>query len=74
MKLMNRLLVVGLLLLSTGPLQAADPVAELLQKGLMQEEAQRDVVAAIQTYQDVLLRIDAQRQFAATAVFRLDES
>lgn len=60
--------------LCTLTLLAADPTEELLQRGLMEEEAQRDLPAAIRTYQEVIKRIDSQRRLAATAVFRLGES
>lgn len=52
----------------------SDPVTELFQKGLIQEETQRDLSAAIQTYEEVLKRIDSQRRVAATTLFRLGES
>src|SRR5450759_4440329 len=52
---------------------AADPLTELLQKGLYQEEANHDLNAAIQSYQSVVNQADQQRKLAATAVFRLGE-
>lgn len=62
------------ILLGSMTLMAADPTEELLQRGLMEEEAHRDLPAAIRTYQEILKRIDSQRKLAATAVFRLGES
>ena len=52
---------------------AADPLTELLQKGLFEEEANHDLNAAIQSYQSVVSQADQQRKLAATAVFRLGE-
>ena len=71
MKTLTLLLVVILL-----PFRAftADALVELLQKGLMEEEAQRDLPAAIRTYRELIEKIDNQRRLAATAVFRLGES
>lgn len=48
-------------------------VSALLQKGLFEEEANRNLDAAIQAYQAVVTQTDKDRQFAATAVFRLGE-
>ncbi|MBI1841525.1 MAG: ankyrin repeat domain-containing protein [Verrucomicrobia bacterium] len=71
MKTLTLWLVVILL-----PLRAftADALVDLLQKGLMEEEAQRDLPAAIRTYRELIEKIDNQRRLAATAVFRLGES
>src|SRR5438876_10783760 len=52
---------------------AADNVNEALQKGLLEEEANHNLDAAIQAYQTVLNQFDNQRKIAATAVFRLAE-
>lgn len=52
---------------------AADPLTELLQKGLFEEEANHDLNAAIQSYQSVVSQADQQRKLAATAMFRLGE-
>jgi ankyrin repeat protein len=54
-------------------LRAADPAQESLQKGLIEEEANRDLDAAIQAYQAALDQFDDQRKTAGTAVFRLAE-
>jgi ankyrin repeat protein len=45
----------------------------LLQKGLFEEEANRDLNAAIANYQSLASAFDKDRQLAATAVFRLGE-
>jgi ankyrin repeat protein len=46
---------------------------EQLQSGLFEEEVNRDLDAAIKSYESVLKSFDAQRQHAATAIFRLGE-
>ena len=62
----------ALLLLS--PFSAAEtPVNELLRDGLYAEEVSRDAEAAAKHYGEVLERYAGQRQFAATAIFRLAE-
>ncbi len=45
----------------------------LLQQGLMEEQANRNLDAAIANYQSLAMRFDQDRQLAATAVFRLGE-
>src|ERR1051326_5603980 len=51
----------------------ADNLSEALQKGLLEEEANHNLDAAIQAYQSVVNQYDDQRKIAATAVFRLGE-
>ncbi len=45
----------------------------LLQRGLFEEEANRNLDAAISAYQSVITQTDKDHQFAATAIFRLGE-
>ena len=45
----------------------------LLQQGLTEEQANRNLDAAIANYQSLALQFDKDRQLAATAVFRLGE-
>lgn len=52
---------------------AADPLQEALQQGLLEEDANHNLDAAIAAYQTVVTQYDAQRQAAATALFRLAE-
>ncbi|MGD0498286.1 MAG: tetratricopeptide repeat protein [Bryobacteraceae bacterium] len=52
---------------------AQDPIAEALRKGIIEEDANHNLNAAIQTYQSVLTQFNADRQTAATALFRLAE-
>ncbi len=52
---------------------ATNEVGALLQQGLFEEEANQNLDAAIQAYQAVVAQTDKNRQFAATAVFRLGE-
>jgi len=44
-----------------------------LQKGLFEEEANRNLDAAITNYQSLVAQFDQDRQVAATAIFRLGE-
>ena len=44
-----------------------------LQKGLFEEEANRNLDAAISNYQSLATQFDRDRQIAATAIFRLGE-
>jgi ankyrin repeat protein len=48
-------------------------MAAALQRGLFEEEANRNFPAAIQAYQTVLEQFDKDRRLAATAAFRLGE-
>ena len=52
---------------------ATNEVSGLLQKGLFEEEANRNLDAAIRAYEAVIAQTDKDRQFAATAIFRLAE-
>ena len=62
--------LVGALAVST---RAADAANDALQKGLLEEEANRNLDAAIQAYQAAIDQFDEQRKVAGTAVFRLAE-
>jgi tetratricopeptide (TPR) repeat protein len=72
MKRTTILLIVWLA--AAGAVDAADPLQETLQRGLFEEEANRDLDAAIEAYRSVVARYDTNRHIAATAVFRLAES
>jgi cytohesin len=48
-------------------------MAAALQRGLFEEEANRNFPAAIQAYQAVVEQFDKDRRLAATAIFRLGE-
>ncbi|MDB6109950.1 MAG: Ankyrin repeat-like protein [Pedosphaera sp.] len=52
---------------------ATNDVSTLLQKGLFEEEANRNLDVAIQAYQSVITETDKNHKFAATAIFRLGE-
>src|SRR5689334_24218368 len=52
---------------------ATNDLTGLLQKGLFEEEANRDLNAAIANYQSLATAFDKDRQLAATAIFRLGE-
>jgi len=64
---------VVLLIASVRLAGAADTPNEALQKGLLEEEANHNLDAAIQAYQTVINQFDDQRKITATAVFRLGE-
>lgn len=60
--------------LSAATLPAADTLTEQFQRAMFEEEANRNLPAAIAGYEAVIKRLDEQRQLAATAVFRMGES
>ena len=68
-------LVLLSLLLPLSPLSAEDEkeLRELLRDALYTEEVTREPEAAAKQYQELLSRHDAQRAFAASALFRLAE-
>lgn len=53
--------------------RAADTVESALQRGLVAEEAQRDLRAAAEAYQQAVRLGDQQREAQATAIYRLGE-
>jgi ankyrin repeat protein/tetratricopeptide (TPR) repeat protein len=63
----------AMLALATLARGATNDLTGLLQKGLFEEEANRDLNAAIANYQSLASAFDKDRQLAATAVFRLGE-
>jgi hypothetical protein len=52
---------------------AQDPLADALRRGVVQEETNQNLDAAIQSYQSVLTQFGEERKTAATALFRLAE-
>ena len=52
---------------------AQDPLADALRKGVVQEDTNQNLDAAIQAYQSVLTQFGEERKTAATALFRLAE-
>jgi ankyrin repeat protein len=63
-----------LLLVSSGlALAATNDLADLVRKGLFDEEANHNLDAAVQSYQSAIAGFDQDRQLAATAIFRLGE-
>ena len=63
-----------LLLTTAAPLHAAtNDLTSLLQQALFEEEANRNLDAAIPVYQSLVNQFDKDRQVAATAIFRLGE-
>ena len=76
MKARITVLMASAILLGVGtrPARAAtNEVSTLLQKGLFEEEANQNLDAAIQAYQGVIAQTEKNRQYAATAIFRLGE-
>jgi ankyrin repeat protein len=65
--------LIFLLALATMARAATNDLTGLLQKGLFEEEANRDLTAAIANYQSLTNAFDKDRQLAATAIFRLGE-
>lgn len=69
-----KLLLTGLLIGTTTSLNAAtNDLSGLLQKGLFEEEANRNLDAASAAYETLVKQFDKDRQVGATAVFRLGE-
>jgi len=56
-----------------GSVAATNDLSGLLQKGLFEEEANRNLEAAAQAYSTVSAQFDKDRKLAATAIFRLGE-
>ncbi len=52
---------------------AQGPLADALRKGVIEEDSNRNLPAAIQAYQSVIRQFDGDRETAATALFRLAE-
>src|SRR5437867_9021699 len=73
MKTKTLILGTGLLIASTRPALSVDASNDAPQKGLLEEEANHNLDAAIQAYQSVVDQFGDQRKIAATAVFRLGE-
>ncbi|HWD92732.1 MAG TPA: ankyrin repeat domain-containing protein [Verrucomicrobiae bacterium] len=64
---------VMVLLLAAMARGATNDLTGLLQQGLFEEEANRNLDAAISSYQSLANDFDKDRQLAATAIFRLGE-
>ncbi|MCW5557425.1 MAG: hypothetical protein KIT22_06305, partial [Verrucomicrobiae bacterium] len=71
---MKTLLSFLLLALSASALQAADPVRDALQRGLVAEEAERDFEKAATAYREAVRLGEEQQAAFATALFRLAET
>src|SRR4051812_20833097 len=63
----------GILLVAAVVAHAQTNLTALLQQGLFEEQANRNLNAAISNYQSLAAQFDQNRQLAATAVFRLGE-
>ncbi len=53
--------------------ESAGVIEKTFQEGLIAEESQRDLPAAIRAYENVVSLVDAQRSVSATAIYRLGE-
>jgi cytohesin len=67
------LIALVLLMAATPLLAATNDLTSLLQQGLFEEEANRNLDAAIANYQSLAAQFDKDRQIGATAIFRLGE-
>ena len=71
---MKTKLCIGIFLLAAALARAqTNNLTVLLQQGLFEEQANRNLDAAIADYQALAPQFDKDRQLAATAVFRLGE-
>ncbi|HRI12162.1 MAG TPA: ankyrin repeat domain-containing protein [Verrucomicrobiota bacterium] len=70
---MKTLFICGIMLLQWNSLRGADSAQAALQRGLTAEEAQRDLAAARDAYSEAIRLAEAQREAAATALYRLSE-
>ncbi|MGC3960253.1 MAG: ankyrin repeat domain-containing protein [Verrucomicrobiota bacterium] len=67
-------LLTGMLVATVTAVSAAtNDLSGLLQKGLFEEEANRDLAAASAAYETLVKQLDKDRQIGATAIFRLGE-
>jgi ankyrin repeat protein/tetratricopeptide (TPR) repeat protein len=67
------LLLCALALLPFAGRAATNDLSSALQNGLFEEEANRNLPAAIESYEKVAKQFDQNRALAATAIFRLGE-
>jgi cytohesin len=67
------LIMVGSILSSTMGQAATNDLTATLQQGLFEEEANHNYQAAIKAYEAVVANFDSNRNYAATAIFRLGE-
>ena len=73
-KIMKTKLCFLIVLLAAALAQAqTNDLTALLQQGLFEEQANRNLDAAIASYQSLAAQFDKDRQLAATAVFRMGE-
>jgi tetratricopeptide (TPR) repeat protein len=61
------------LTLAAGLCAAQDKMAEAIRKGIVEEDTNHNLNAAIQSYQTVVAQYDGDRQATATALFRIAE-
>ena len=71
MQIMKTALALSVLMLA--PVICAQDLAGPLRQGMVEEDANRNLDAAIRNYQSVLTRFAEERKTAATALFRLAE-
>ncbi|HTY89458.1 MAG TPA: ankyrin repeat domain-containing protein, partial [Candidatus Acidoferrum sp.] len=68
-----KLIIWFVCLAAAGALAQTNGLTAALQQGLFEEEANRNLDAAIASYQSLAEQFDQDRQVAATAIFRLGE-
>jgi ankyrin repeat protein len=73
MKMKYILTVIAWLAASGLAAAATNDLTTLLERGLLEEEANHQLDAAIRDYQEAIDHFDRERQLAATAIFRLGE-
>lgn len=66
-------MLVVLMFVATLARGATNDLSGLLQKGLFEEEANRNLEAASEAYENLVKQLDKDRQIGATAIFRLGE-
>lgn len=69
----TKLCLLVLVLAATLSRAQTNDLTSLLQQGLLEEQANRNLDAAIADYQSLATQFDKNRQIAATAIFRLGE-
>ncbi len=69
----SALLALAFLISAPAFCRAQDRMAEALRKGIVEEDANHNLDAAIQSYQSVLAQYGEDRKSAATALFRIAE-
>jgi tetratricopeptide (TPR) repeat protein len=70
---MKAILALALVAIAPGLCAGQDKMAEALRKGIVEEDTNHNLNAAIESYQSVVTQYEEDRKSAATAVFRIAE-